>query len=85
MKESGMARNGNFILLLLALGFTAGSVLAQVPPPPSSSLMPEKMMAKEKAVEERAAKRRECKTQAKEAGLGLMARRKFVTKCMATK
>jgi hypothetical protein len=43
------------------------------------------MLAKEKAVEEHAKKRVECKKQSKEAGLGLMASRKFVRDCMAAK
>jgi hypothetical protein len=43
------------------------------------------MMAKEKAVEEHAEKRAECRKQAKVAGLGFMARKEFVRECMAAK
>jgi len=43
------------------------------------------MMAKEKAVEEHAQKRTACKKQSKEAGLGFIARKKFVRDCMAAK
>jgi hypothetical protein len=49
----------------------------------ASSLAPEKMMAKEKAVEQHAQRRAECRKQAKQNGLGWLGRRKFVHECMA--
>jgi hypothetical protein len=84
MKRRGMTRNKYFLLLVLVVGLAAGSVLAQEQPF-SSSLTPQQIMAKEKAVAEYAQKRAECKKQAKENGLGLMSRRKFVRECMAAK
>ena len=83
-----MARIGYCLLLVVVVGSAAAPALAegQVPPPiAASSLTPEKMMAKEKAVEEHAQKRTECKKQSKEAGLGFIARKKFVRDCMAVK
>jgi len=79
-----MTRIGYFLLLVLIVSVAAGRVLAQEQPF-SSSLTPQQIMAKEKAVEEHAQKRAECKKQAKENGLGLMSRRKFVRECMAAK
>ena len=81
-ERGDMSRNEFFVLLVLPVGLAVGAAFAQTPAP-SSSLAPEKMMAKEKAVEEHAEKRRACKKQAKEAGLNLMTRRKFVRDCMA--
>jgi hypothetical protein len=83
-----MARIGYFLLLVLSVGSTITPLFAQAPVPPpgsASSLTPEKMMAKEKAVEEHAQKRSACRNQAKEAGLGFMARRKYVRDCMTAK
>ena len=77
-----MTRNEYFLLLVLVVGLAAGSVLAQEQSF-SSSLTPQQIMAKEKAVAEHAQKRAECRKQAKENGLGLMSRRKFVHECMA--
>jgi hypothetical protein len=85
-EEACMTRTGYFLPLVLILGL--GSALAQAPASPpvaTSSLAPEKMMAKEKAVEEHAEKRAECRKQAKENGLGWLGRRKFVHECMAAK
>ena len=79
-----MTRIGYFLLLVLVVGLATGSVMAQEQPF-SSSLTPQQIMAKEKAVAEHAQKRAECKKQAKENGLGLMSRRKFVRECMAAK
>jgi len=81
-----MARKASFLLLVVVVSSAAAPALAQgqVPPPiAASSLTPEKMMAKEKAVEEHAQKRPECKKQAKENKLGWLGRRKFVHECMA--
>jgi len=82
-----MSRNGFFLLLVLIVGVAAQPAAAQAPAAPASAspLTPEKILAKEKAVEEHAKKRADCKKQAKDAGLGLMGRRKFVTECMAVK
>jgi|GEM_PF-2452825 hypothetical protein len=82
-----MARIGYCLLLVVVVGWAAAPLRAQAPaaPAPSSSLTPEKMMAKEKAVEEHAKKHAECKKQSKEAGLGFIARKKFVSDCMAAK
>jgi hypothetical protein len=88
MKRRGMTRIGYFLPLVLIVGSAAGPLLAQAPVPPpvsASSLTPEKMMAKEKAVEEHAQKRAECRKQAKENALGWIGRRKFVRDCMAAK
>jgi hypothetical protein len=78
-----MSRNEYFLLLVLAVGVAAGSVLAQEQPF-SSSLTPQQVMAKEKAVAAHAQKRSACKKQAKEAGLGFMVRKKFMRDCMVT-
>ncbi len=81
-----MTRIGYFLPLVLIVGAAASPLLAQAPAPlTASSLTPEKMMAKEKAVAEHAQKRAACKNQAKEAGLGFRARRKYVRDCMAAK
>ena len=80
-----MWRIGYVLLLVLTFGAVIAPTRAQTVQPMSSSLAPEKMMAKEKAVEEHAAKRRACKSQAKEAGLGMTKRRKFMLECMAAK
>jgi hypothetical protein len=80
-----MSRIGYFLLLVLAFGSDVASVQAQTVQPMPSSLTPEKMLAKEKAVEEHAAKRRACKSKAKEAGLNVATRGKFVRECMAVK
>jgi hypothetical protein len=83
-----MSRFGYLLLLVLSVGSAAAPLFAQVPVPPSgsaSSLTPDKMMAKEKAVEEHAQKRAECKKQAKENRLGWTDRRKYVRNCMAAK
>jgi len=82
-----MARIGYCLLLVVVVGSAAAPLHAQAPasPEPRSSLTPEKMMAKEKAVEEHAQKRTACKKQSKEAGLGFIARKKFVRDCMAAK
>ena len=53
--------------------------------PTGQIFSPEQMMAKEKAVEQHAQKRADCKRQAKEAGLGYTARKKFVRECMEEK
>ena len=79
-----MSWKGIFLLLVLVVGVAAGSGLAQEQPF-SSSLSPQQIMAKEKAVEEHAQKRAECRKQAKETGLGWLGRRKFVHECMAAK
>jgi hypothetical protein len=83
-----MARSRRFLLMLLATALVAPPVAApgQNQPSgsaPSYSLAPDKMMAKEKAVEEHAKKRAECKQQAKIAGLGVVARKRFVRECLA--
>ena len=80
-----MSRIGYFLLLVLTFGAVIAPTRAQTVQPMSSSLAPEKMMAKEKAVEEHAKKHAECKKQSKEAGLGFIARKKFVSDCMAAK
>ena len=83
-----MSRNIYFLLLALILGSAALPARAQnqtTPPSAGSSLSPEQLMAKEKAIEEHAKKRAACKKQAKEAGLGLTERHKFVKDCMAEK
>jgi hypothetical protein len=88
MKRRGMSRIGYCLPLVLIVGLATGPLLAQAPASPpvsASSLAPEKMMAKEKAVEEHAQKRAECRKQAKENGLGWLGRRKFVHECMAAK
>jgi hypothetical protein len=79
-----MSRKEIFLLLVLVVSVAAGFALAQEQPF-SSSLSPQQIMAKEKAVEEHAQKRAECRKQAKEAGLGWIGRRKFVHECMAAK
>jgi len=83
-----MSRNTYILSLILIAGALAGPASAQAPatPPASPSpLSPEQMMAKEKAVEQHAQKRADCKRQAKEAGLGYTARKKFVRECMEEK
>jgi hypothetical protein len=85
-EEARMTRIGYFLLLVLIVGLAADPIFAQTPAQPpvaASSLAPEKMMAKEKAVEEHAQKRAECRKQAKQNGLGWLGRRKFVHECMA--
>jgi hypothetical protein len=86
-EEARMTRIGYCLPLVLIVGLATGPLLAQAPAPTvsTSSLAPEKMLAKEKAVEEHAEKRAECRKQAKEAGLGWLGRRKFVHECMAAK
>jgi hypothetical protein len=83
-----MPRSGRFLLLPIAFALVAIPAAApgQNQPSgsaPSYSLAPDKMMAKEKAVEQHAKKRAECKQQAKIAGLGVIARKHFVRECMA--
>jgi hypothetical protein len=87
-EEARMTRIGYFLPLVLIVGLTAGTTLAQAPASPpvtASSLTPEQMMAKERAVEAHAEKRTECRKQAKENGLNWLGRRKFVHECMAAK
>jgi hypothetical protein len=81
-----MARSECFLVLLIVSTVASASAMAQnqpAVPAGSSSLTPEKMMTKEKAVEQHAKKRAECKQQAKEASLGVMARKRFMRDCMA--
>ena len=78
-----MSRKEVFVSAVMMM-VVVGLAFAQTPVP-GSSLAPEKMMAKEKAVEEHAEKRRECKKQAKDAGLNIVTRRQFMRDCMAAK
>ncbi len=79
-------RNMTYLLQAVALSgaiVVAGALAPMAAAQTASPLSAEKVQAKEAAVADHAARKKACKTQAKEQGLHLMKRKDFVRDCMA--